>query len=294
MRPAFATFWAGEAITPFEAACCLSFVDRGYDYTVFSYDRILNLPKGVLLRDAREITPEENVGRFIIKGKPNLSHFSDLFRYELFQKTNAVWVDLDMLLLRDFDLPGYEQLLAKEDPVTLCGAIMRLRRSDPKLGTLIDQTKALRDQEIVWGATGPRLLTAVFSRRTIMKEAYSPSYFFPLHYDSSWKAFLPEYADECAALCSQSYTAHLWNDRVMKIGIWKRFGPPVGSFLHNCFSSNKSLKFFDDLYPVEVMRSMVTNWRFRCAGGDIGLGQWMRQAVPSAKLTVRRRLSLPT
>jgi hypothetical protein len=39
---------------------------------------------------------------------------------------------------------------------------------------------------------------------------------------------------------------------------------------------------------------MVTNWRIRCEGGHIGLGQWSRQAVPSLKLTMRRRLSLPT
>ncbi len=294
MKPSFATFWAGRTLTGFEAACITSFIRRGYDYSVYSYDQIEELPEGVTLRDAREITEEANVRRFLIKGQPNLSHFSDLFRYELFKRTGHIWVDTDMLLLRPLDLPSYDQLLAKEDPSTLCGAIMRLDGAHPRLDALIAGTEALRDQELVWGATGPRLLTTVFDRQTIMRDAYDPKFFFPVHYDQSWKMFLPDHRDECIELCRSAYTAHLWNDRVLKIGVWKRFCPPAGSFLETQFRADGSLGFFDDLYPESVMRSMVENWRFRCEGGDIGLGQWMRQAVPSAQLTFRRRFNLPT
>ncbi len=293
-RPSFATFWAGERVSAFEAACATSFLARGYAYTVFSYDKISNLPDGVTLRDAGEITDEANAGRFLIKGRPNLSHFSDLFRYELFKRTDHIWIDMDMLLLRPFDLPSYDELLAKEDPSTLCGAIMRLDGSQPELATLIARTEALRDQELVWGATGPRLLTAVFDRQTIMQKAYDPGLFFPVHYDQSWKMFLPAFYEECAALCRPAYTVHLWNDRVMKIGVWKRFCPPVGSFLERQFRADGSRRLFDDVYPEGVMQNMVENWRFRCEGGDIGLGQWLRQALPSARLTFRRRLNLPT
>jgi hypothetical protein len=292
--PSFATFWAGKTVSPFEAACITSFVARGYAYTVFSYETIDNLPDGVDLRDAREITDEGNVSRFLIRGRPNLSHFSDLFRYELFRRTEHIWVDTDMLLLRSFDLASYDELLAREDASMLCGAIMRLDGTNPALATLIERTEGLRDRELVWGATGPRLLTSVFGRQAVMDRAYPPERFFPIHYDQSWKVFLPERREECGELCRSAITTHLWNDRVVKIGIWKRFGPPVGSFLETQFRLDGSLRFFDDLYPESVMQNMVENWRFRCEGGDIGLGQWMRQAVPSAKLTVRRRLNLPT
>lgn len=293
-QPSFATFWAGRMITPFEAACITSFLAQGYEYTVFSYDTIENLPPGVALRDAREITDESNVRRFLIKGRPNLSHFSDLFRYELFKRTDHIWVDMDMLLLRRLDLASYGQLLAKEDPSSLCGAIMRLDGTHPSLDTLIARTEALRDRELVWGATGPRLLTTVFGRQAIMQKAYDPSLFFPVHYNQSWKVFLPEYREECVQLCRSAYTTHLWNDRVVKIGIWKRFSPPAGSFLEARFRADGSLRFFDDAYPEGVMQNMVENWRSRCEGGDIGLGQWMRRAVPSAQLTFRRRFNLPT
>ena len=293
-KPTFATFWAGRTVSAFEAACMTSFLAHGYEYTVFSYDNISNLPPGVSFRNASEITDASNLDRFLIKGLPNLSHFSDLFRYELFKRTRHIWVDTDMLLLRPLDLPTYDHLLAKEDATTLCGAIMRLDGSHPSLDTLIERTEALRDRELVWGATGPRLLTSVFPKHDIMQAAYGAEMFFPVHYAQSWKLFLPATRDECAELCRQAFTVHLWNDRVVKLGVWKRFCPPVGSFLEQQFRVNDSLRFFDDTYPESVMQAMVENWRMRCEGGDIGVGQWMRRAVPSARLTIRRRMNMPT
>ena len=171
---------------------------------------------------------------------------------------------------------------------------MRLDGTHPKLPELIAKTEALRDRELVWGATGPRLLTAVFDSQTILHQAYEPSMFFPVHYNDAWKVLLPDYREECVQLCESSYTTHFWNDRMVKIGVWKRFCPPAGSFLETQFKADGSLRFFEDFYPEDVMRSMVINWRFRCEGGDIGLGQWLRQAAPSARLTFRRRFNLPT
>ena len=292
--PSFATFWAGARVSAYEAACMASFVHLGYRYFVYSYQEIENLPAGVERADAGEITEPGNARRFLIRGEPNLSHFSDLFRYRLFSLTPHIWVDTDMLLLRPLALDSYESLLAREDERTLCGAIMRLDAASPLLPLLIERTEAMRDRDLVWGETGPRLLTATFDRRAVLAAAHPPSAFFPIHYDDFWKAFLPEHLEECETLCAGASTTHLWNDRVVMLGIWKRFAPPEGSFLERQFARDGGLALFDDVYPAAVMRNMVTNWRIRCEGGHIGIGQWSRQAVPSLKLTMRRRLSLPT
>jgi hypothetical protein len=292
-KPAFATFWAGNTLTPYELACARSFVVRGYEYVIYSYDQIANLPDGVTLADAREITEATNAQRFMIKGRPNLSHFSDLFRYELFKRTDYIWVDMDMLLLRPFDLPRYDELIAKEEPASICGAIMRLDRRHPNLDELITRTEALRDRDLVWGATGPRLLSSVFGASSVSAKAYDPKHFFPIHFDDAWKMFLPDQREDCVKLCESATTVHLWNDRLVKLGVWKRFCPPTGSFLETLFRADGSLDLFDDVYPVSVMERMVENWRIRCEGGDIGLGQWIKQAIPSAQLTFRRRMNLP-
>ena len=292
MAASFATFWSGPRMSGYEAACIRSFLVRGHSYIVYGYEPIEGLPEGARWEDAASITPRENMGRFLIRGRPNLSHFSDLFRYELFRRTRHVWVDTDMLALREFDLP-HTTLLAREDASMLCGAILRLDATNPALDRLIARTLALRDRDLVWGATGPRLLTEVFGRASLLRQSLDPAMCFPVHSDRSWMLFLPECHDACVQLCGQARTMHLWNDRVGMIGIWKRFGPPAGSFLEACFRADGSLAYFEDLYPAPVMRAMIENWRYRCEGGDIGLGQWLRQAVPSARLTWRRRLNLP-
>jgi hypothetical protein len=291
--PSFATFWAGRLVSPFEAACMASFVRQNYAYTVYSYDKIENLPPGVRLEDAALITEADNVRRYLIRGLPNLSHFTDLFRYKLFNRTPHIWVDTDMLLLRPLALGSYDALLAREDERSICGAIMRLDSSNPHLAELIQRTEALRDKELVWGETGPRLLTATFRQGDVLAGSHGPAMFFPIHYNDFWKAFLPEFRDECEALCGEAATLHLWNDRVVKLGVWKRFAPPTGSFLESQFATNGSLSLFDDVYPADIMRNMVENWRYRCEGGDIGLGQWLRRAVPSLQLTLRRRMNRP-
>jgi hypothetical protein len=50
------------------------------------------------------------------------------------------------------------------------------------------------------------------------------------------------------------------------------------------------LGLFKDTYPVEVMRAMVTNWRFRKSGGDIGVVKLARQILPSIVRTAEPRI----
>jgi hypothetical protein len=223
-KPSFATFWAGEGFPAYEAACLSSFVRHGYEMAVYSFDEISNLPPGVELRPAGEIVEQRFVHAFLIKGKPSLSHFSDLFRYRLFQKTQATWVDSDMYLLRPFDIELPTTLLAREDAQALCGAIMRLDQANPALGQLVDKTEAVAGRNLVWGQTGPRLLTSVFGA-DVMARSYGPEQFFPIHYDEFWKVFLPEYQAECAALCEKAYTLHLWNNIVTKVGVCRPRDP---------------------------------------------------------------------
>jgi hypothetical protein len=287
----FASFWAGARISGFEAACAASFVQRGHSLCVFSFDRIENLPEGVELRDAGELVEERSTHRFLIEGRPSLSHFSDYFRYKLFQKTPLAWVDMDMLLLRPLPDNLGGTILAKEEEQSVCGAFMRIDGRAPQLADLIGRTESLMDRNLIWGETGPRLLTKVFGQREVFEAAHSPRVFFPIHFAAIWKTFLPEYRDECTEMCRDAYTVHLWNNIIDRIGVWKRFSPPVGSFLEERFRADGSLRFFDDAYPVDVMRSMIENWRQRQTGQELGLGQLSRQLIPGIGITVRKRLS---
>ena len=289
VRPTFASLWAGQPPSPFELACFHSFARRDYDLVVYSYDRFEGMPPWLTFRDAAEITPKSDLEAYIYEGKPNLSHFSDLFRYRLFQETDRIWVDADILLMRPFDFTLPAAIFAKEHEKSLCAAVMRLDRSDPRLAELVARTRALAGKSLFWGETGPRLMTAVFGRTDAFAHAFPPSTFYPVLYDVFWKVFLPEHRDECAAMCKDGYTLHLWNNIVVQLGIWKTMAPPKGSWLHELFDADDSLRFFEGEYPVAVMRKMVENWRYRFSGGDLSLGVLVRQIAPSALRTAKRR-----
>lgn len=286
--PAFATFWAGQAMSAFEASCLTSFVRQGYELTVYSYDDLADLPPGTTLRHAGEIVDERFLDAFLIKGKPSLSHFSDLFRYRLFQKTGAIWVDSDLYLLRPIAIDLPPTVLAREDGVALCGAVMRLDPHDPALARLVARTEAVAGRNLVWGETGPRLLTELFGPEVVGR-AFGPELFYPVHYDDFWKVFLPEFHDECASLCQESYTLHLWNNIVTKVGIWKDVLPPEGSYLERIFVRDGMGEFYQGTFPADVMRHVIDNYRMRMSGSFGDVSKLARLALPGIKRRTLRQ-----
>lgn len=99
----YVSFWHGT-LDPISYTCLASFAAAGQDISVYSY-MDLDLPKGVKAARAADIVRDRSVmERFIVKGKPSLSKFSNHFRYEILAKTNACWVDCDVLCLTPPDI----------------------------------------------------------------------------------------------------------------------------------------------------------------------------------------------
>ncbi len=288
-NPSFATFWSGRRLGGYEAACLSSFSRLGYQMTVYSYGGIDNLPDGVSSRPAAEIVDERFESAFLIKGVPSPSHFSDLFRYRLFQRTDAIWVDSDMFLLRSFEQDLPTTLLARESEDNLCGAIMRLSRDDPALSCLVERTEAVAGRELAWGETGPRLLTAVFGSR-VLNASFGPELFFPVHYDEFWKVFLPRYRTECEDLCRNATTLHLWNNVVGKVGVWKDVLPPPGSYLHEQFVAHGLTDLFHGVFPADVMENVIDNYRMRMSGAFGDITKLAHLVIPGLRRRTLRRL----
>jgi hypothetical protein len=288
--PSLASFWGGQPMPALDQACLLSFAKGGHDVSVYSFDEVERLPSGITVRDAREIAPPESMQAFIFNGRPNLSHFSDYFRYRLFAETRHTWIDTDMFMLRPIAIGSSPNIFAKETDNSLCGAIMRIDATNPKLAELIRRTESLMNKDLVWGATGPRLLSQVFAGEHILSQAHAPDKFFPIHYDDFWKPFLPEYKEECEQSCAGSYTLHLWNNIVVSLGVWKELAPPEGSFLWGRLRALDLIDLFRDTYPADVMRNMISNWTFRQNGAALGIGKLARQVLPSIVRTVSPKM----
>jgi hypothetical protein len=283
----FASFWHGPELSPYEIACLNSFTMFGSEVALYSYEPIANLPPHVIAKDARAILPRDSLNDFPINGVPSMAHFTDYFRFVMFTKTDEIWVDTDMLLLRDFDLNAKGDLIGKETPSSICTALLRLDPDQPQLAELIQRVEAMKGTPIKWGATGPRLLTAVYG----VKAGLPETLFYPVHFDDYYKPFLPRYFDECESLCSDAFTLHLWNNRIVKMGLFKRVGPPVGSFLHHLFEQTGANRLFREYYPVNVMQTMIDN-AVEKVGGDEGVRKLLRVGVPMVTTAIVRRFGV--
>ena len=287
-KPQFASFWRGT-LSPFEQACLRSFVNDGNHVTLFSYEPLAGVPDGVATADARDIAPEASASRFLYKGKPDLSHFSDYFRYNLSMKSDSIWIDTDLLLVAPFPADMPATLVAKESETLICPAILRLERSDPRLPQLVAATEGKMDRNLVWAETGPKLMTTVFDGDAIMRQALPPHMFFPIPHEEFWRAFVPAERDWCERTTAGAVGVHLWNNIVTALGYWKALAPPAGSYLHHRFEQDGSLDLFAGCYPANVMERMVENYRFRLNGEGVGFGSIVRQALPSIKRSWRHR-----
>jgi hypothetical protein len=254
---------------------------------LYSYDGIANLPKGVVAKDAAAILPGTELNAFSIKGVRSMAHFTDYFRFVMFRKTGEIWTDTDVLLLRPFRLGATGNVIGKESASSICTALLRLDPADRRLATLIERVEAMKGAQIEWGDTGPRLLTAVYGVDAGMPE----NVFYPVHFDDYYKVLLPRYFDECAALCAGSTALHLWNNRLVSMGLFKRIGPPRGSFLHHLFGKTGANDLFSDFYPIGVMQTMINNVEQK-VGRDEGLRKLARIGLPVIKSAVLRRLKI--
>ena len=287
----FGTFWYGNKFSAFEYCCLQSVIDHGHEITVFNTDAdsLGPVPPGVQLRSASEVVDPKSLGMFLIDGKPNMSHFSDYFRYKMFGATGLAWIDADMFMLADAAIPDGQNIFALEDEGSICGAILRITANDPSLKELIRQTEARMGRDLRWGETGPKLLTRVLGQDKVFALAHRPSEFFPIHYLDFWKMFLPEYTDECVAKCKNAKTVHLWNNIVDRLGFWKNMLPPEGSFLHGLFAKYASQAGFVTTYPTSATRKLVDNWLFRQNGGDLRAEALIKQMLPSLRRTLKHR-----
>ena len=106
--------------------CIKSFLDHGHAFQLFTYRNYDNIPAGTLVRDARDILPEEAIFH---DSHNSLAPFSDWFRMKFLSQEGGFWVDMDVICLGD-ELPSPPLWYCKEwAEVVAVGALLRIRRS---------------------------------------------------------------------------------------------------------------------------------------------------------------------
>jgi hypothetical protein len=97
-RRPVASLWIGEKLHYLNLLCLLSHIRHGHPVTLYCTDKVINVPAGVMVRPASEIM---EINREVV-AQTSASFLSNVFRYKMIQKTDAVWIDCDAFCHRPF------------------------------------------------------------------------------------------------------------------------------------------------------------------------------------------------
>ncbi|WP_099823240.1 hypothetical protein [Oceaniglobus indicus] len=97
-RRPVASLWIGEKLQYINQLCLLSHVQQGHPTTLYCTDTVENVPDGVIVRPATDIM-DIDMG---VVGATSASFLSNVFRYKMIQKTDAIWIDCDAFCHRPF------------------------------------------------------------------------------------------------------------------------------------------------------------------------------------------------
>lgn len=225
-----ASFWAGGDFTELECMCALSFLKQGHSLTVYTFGDIGNIPEGVQIRDSREVFSSDKIIRYKKSKSPSLH--SNIFRYALLAQTDNLWVDLDVLALRPFDMTS-EYIFAFEDSKTVNTAVLRLPKKSAALTELLryDQNtvsyppaisrkrrfeyqvkslwKGIPIENWPWGSIGPRGLTHYLRQSGEISNALPMNSFYPVP-PSKVNLFADPSALSRSEIPRDCYGVHLW------------------------------------------------------------------------------------
>ena len=98
------SLWLGSALTNLERMCINSFIKNGHEFHLYTYNNILGVPLGAVIKDANEIIDAKEI--FCYRDPQHngsFSAFSNWFRYKMLYELGGYWVDMDMTCLKPFD-----------------------------------------------------------------------------------------------------------------------------------------------------------------------------------------------
>lgn len=102
----------------------------GHKFHLYTYDKVKNIPKGTIIKDANKIIPEKELKKL----KGNHLPFSDIFRYKMLYDNGGYWVDLDMICIKKLDFS--EPFVFSSERTIQKGAYARKEKFMPNIGIL--------------------------------------------------------------------------------------------------------------------------------------------------------------
>lgn len=223
----FGALWVGKPLSKIEQLCLASFVYYGHSVILYVYDMDMEVPDGIVKKDANEIIPESEL--FIVDN--SYGPFADMFRYKMIQKTGLIWTDTDNVCLRKnwgnseyiFGLQG-----GKENLVAI--GIIKAPADSELIADLVEESSKYDKSKIVWGEIGPQLITSLINKHNLNRFAKNKETFYPVDY-WMWKMLWERrQKNNVLRMSRNSYTLQIWNQMLSRNGYDKN-NLPAGSIV---------------------------------------------------------------
>jgi hypothetical protein len=203
-----------------------SFLQNGHAYHLYVYEEVGDVPKGTVLKDANEIISSERIFKYI--HHDSYAGFANLFRYKLLLEKGGFWVDTDVVCLRPFHFE-FDYVFASTQSLRRPLDLIKKRHHisnwfikapiDSEIMNYCYSEAAKRNpEELVWGETGPRLLSKAVYKYGMQEYIAPHGTFFPT---SSWQwrlliidSFIIAWKWRKAR--KSAYAVHLYNE------LWRR------------------------------------------------------------------------
>jgi len=226
------SLWVGPRLSRMEYYSIKSFLVLGYEYHLYTYEKVKNIPKGTKIKDANEIMPRKE----IFDLKTTYLPFSDIWRYKMLYEKGNYWVDLDMIAIKKFDFK--EDYVFSSERTIQEGAYKSRSPLVPNIGIL----KAPKGSPFFLEAYNKclefnkknknddklkymKMLRKLIIKRNMSKWVKHPKLFCNLDWWHAREAFEVHnrYKDKYGVTAptinshfNGPYTVHFWRDRVTK------------------------------------------------------------------------------
>lgn len=249
-KPIIQSLWIGQTLSLIEQLCIASFLRNGHQFHLYTYGELDSVPDGTVLRDAKEIIPEENIFTY---RRGSYAGFADWFRWELLYQSGNFWVDMDVVCLKPFVFDT-DTIYGKEsfDTVgaavigfppnhelckfikTVCktpNTILPYDKGKTRLKKIFRRMSGRKRNHVGWGeAGGPVGFTRALRHFNLFDQAKPFTYFYPVHY-LCWNTIFDETLANDVKLFSDTYAVHLWNEMGRMEGLDKNASFPENSLI---------------------------------------------------------------
>lgn len=152
--------WIRGSLSPLEMLTILSYIRRGFQFKLWTYDQpsVYPVMDGLEIKDANLIIPDNQVFSYkhsnqFGHGKGSYAGFSDVFRYKLLYEQGGWWTDMDVTCLKmpDYDAP-YLFRYSKRRDHWIVGNIMKVPAGSELMRRCYQEALVINEDNRDWMA----------------------------------------------------------------------------------------------------------------------------------------------